>query len=557
MDSTKKHSVKKIQTEILKIFIILAVVTTTLTAAVSIVVNTRSAIRSIDENIENIACMLAGSETVREEMKAGTASGADSSTRLYLNSLSGSLSNIDVLSVTGADGIRLYHSEESLIGSSFEGDLPDFENDSLYVTSGDGPSGHSRRAFAAVYDEDGSYLGFVMAVMLTKNVNAMILRTVIIHLACAAVIIAFAVFLSSGISRRIRRMLMGYEPDVFTAMFRVRDSILESLEEGIVAVDTDGKIIYMNRASSEMLGVRMSSGRDSSADEIKENEDVSGREVPYGTKLEDVCPCISSDRVLSGGEHIVEMSFRTPQGADILAGRMPVTEDCSVTGAVCILHDRTEYTRMMEDLSGVRYIVEGMRANSHDFINKLHVILGMIKMGQYDEAAEYITHVTSIQQNVINHIVKHIDDPSVAALLIGKYTRCAEQNIMFSLKNDSRMSRNDISLPSSDLVTIIGNLTDNAVDALADKEDSPRELTVGIFTTPGAMLISVDDTGPGIPEEDPAVIFDDGFSTKGEGRGTGLYVTSQLVRRYGGEITVESEPGSGTSFTVTLTQEDR
>ena len=149
--------------------------------------------------------------------------------------------------------------------------------------------------------------------------------------------------------------------------------------------------------------------------------------------------------------------------------------------------------------------------------------------------------------------MKNIEDPSVAALLIGKYARAAELDIKFSLKNGSRLSRSDISLPSNDLVTIIGNLLDNAMDSMNATDSAVKELSVGIFTQPHAMLISTDDTGSGITEENLRHIFENGYSTKGENRGTGLYVVNNLIKKYGGEITVDSEPDVGTSFTVTIT----
>ncbi len=200
-------------------------------------------------------------------------------------------------------------------------------------------------------------------------------------------------------------------------------------------------------------------------------------------------------------------------------------------------------------------MVESMRANNHDFINKLHIILGLIQMNRTDEASEYITHITSIQQNVLNNIMKNFDDSSVAALLIGKYARAAELNIQFTIESGSHLLRNDISLPSSDLVTIIGNLIDNAMDSMNEKNIQPKELTVGIFTEPHALIINVLDTGMGIKDENIKNVFNNGFSTKGVERGTGLYIVKNLVEQYGGEITVESEYGVGTSFTVALTDE--
>lgn len=128
-------------------------------------------------------------------------------------------------------------------------------------------------------------------------------------------------------------------------------------------------------------------------------------------------------------------------------------------------------------------------------------------MNKNEEASEYITNVSSIQQNVIHKIMKNFEDSSVAALLIGKYARASELNIRLSLESGSRLMRNDISLPSSDLVTIIGNLIDNAMDSINEKNAQPKELTVGIFTKPHAILINVDDTGESLLNERVACYF--------------------------------------------------
>ena len=149
--------------------------------------------------------------------------------------------------------------------------------------------------------------------------------------------------------------------------------------------------------------------------------------------------------------------------------------------------------------------------------------------------------------------MKDIDDPSVAALLIGKYSRSAELNVQFSIEKGSHLHRDDISLPSCDLITIIGNLIENALDSLNSTTKQPKQLSIGIFTQPHAMIINVDDTGMGIPDDIKEDIFKNGFSTKGEGRGTGLYIVNSLIKKYNGTISVESEKDTGTSFTVTLT----
>ncbi|MGN1134780.1 MAG: sensor histidine kinase, partial [Oscillospiraceae bacterium] len=512
--------------------LILVSVMTVLISIISIAVSISTDRKRLDQNLENVAQALAQSEIIRQ---SDSDRNSENMMVPYLDSLKSSLSNIDVISIISSDNLRIYHTNHELIGTEYDGTVPDFSSgDIFYVTSDIGPSGSQRRAYAAIYDNDGNYLGFVLAVMLSQNIRKIVVNIILLHILCAVTVIAVAVALSKQLSSRIKRILKGYEPDIFSAMFTVRDNVLEALEEGLLAFDNEGSIVYMNCPAKKMLDIK---------DNVK--------------SVAEAIPEISANKLLSSCEKFSGLSLHSDNGSDILADIIPITDNEKTEGGLCILRDRTEFTKLMEDLSGVKYLVESMRANNHDFTNKLHVILGLIQMNKTDEACEYITNITSIQQKVIHNVMKNIDDPSVAALLIGKYSRAAELDITFSLESGSKLSRSDISLPSGDLITIIGNLTENAMDSLNEKNELPKELSVGIYTKPHAMIITVDDTGNGISDENTERVFEYGFSTKGDGRGTGLALVRQLVAKHNGTITVDSEPGTGTSFTVTLTDEGR
>ena len=214
---------------------------------------------------------------------------------------------------------------------------------------------------------------------------------------------------------------------------------------------------------------------------------------------------------------------------------------------------KKEFLAFTEDFEGTKFLVDSMRANNHDFTNKLHVILGLIQIGQYDKAVSYIQNISIIQRETISKVMNSIENPSFAALIVGKIARSSECNVKFILNEGSRLKNEDISIPSEALVTITGNLIDNALDSMnKDTSKNEKELSLGIYTRPGELLIIVKDTGTGIPDEIKEKIFENGFSTKGEGRGIGLYHTKQLVSSLGGTITVESQVGTGTCFMVNL-----
>lgn len=216
---------------------------------------------------------------------------------------------------------------------------------------------------------------------------------------------------------------------------------------------------------------------------------------------------------------------------------------------------KKEFYAFAEDFEGTKFLVDSMRANNHDFTNKLHVILGLIQIGEYEKAVSYIENISIIQKETVSKVMHAVDNPSLSALLIGKIARASECNVKFVLKDDIVFNSSDIDLPSEALITITGNLIDNALDAMNTTEvmsKNDRTLIFGIYTMAGQLLITVQDTGNGIPNEIKEKIFENGFSTKGTGRGVGLFHTKQLIESIGGSITFESQIEKGTCFMVSL-----
>ena len=485
-----------------------------------------------DQNLQNVAEAIAKSPLVVE----AEYSNMDSYPLLkeYLDSLCDNLKDFDIISVVTKESTRLYHSNEELIGTVYDGTIPDFKEKSrdYYTTTDNGPSGTQRRAYAAIYDEEGNYAGFVIAIMLMKNIKNETIQIILTFILITIIAILIELFISAELSDKIKKSLLGYEPDVFTSMFRMRDNILESLDEGIVAVDKVGKVQFINKSAVEMLTT-----------DGKEDSFIG----KYVSNLSNTIPALNP---LCASE--ISRSVSSAYD-NILIDTIPIKENDSVTGTVGILHDRKEYTKLMEDLTGTRYLVDSMRANNHDFTNKLHVILGLIQMEMYDEATSYIQNITMVQRETISKVMNCINEPAIAALLIGKIARASELNVKFVLREGCYYSSADISLPSEVLVTVIGNLIENAFESMNDMNyDGQKELLFGMYSKPGALLITADDTGSGISDSNIGRIFENGFSTKGSGRGTGLYQVKNLIEAAGGKINVESQEGIGTSFTVSF-----
>ena len=530
-ESNKRVSLKSIQHLFFRTQLVLIVSLALILGIAGTLINIHFETEKRDQNLQNVAEAIARSPMLNTKGSTDIAAVSE-----YLDTLKESLEDIDVISIVNNDGIRLYHSNHSLIGTRYDGNIPEFANRSAgyYTVDENGPSGSQRRAYAAIYDEGGEPVGFVMAIMLMKNIKVETFQMLFIFSMITVVAILIELIIAGELSGKVKKSLMGYEPDVFTAMYKMRDNILETLEEGILAVDENGVIQFANDSAVRML-----------CDDTKT--------TIVGQNIETLGDEILSHTVKKGDK---EFNVSLAK-ADIILDRVPVKEDEHVIGAIAVLHNRAEYTKLMEDLSGTRYLVDSMRANNHDFTNKLHVILGLIQMEMYNEASSYIQNITMVQRENISKVMNAVNEPAVAALLIGKIARASELNVSFVLREGCYYSSADMNLPSEMLITVIGNLLDNAFDAMNENGDyqAQKELMFGIYSKPGAVLITVDDTGSGISKEDIAHIFENGYSTKGEGRGTGLYQVKSMVENFGGKITVETQEGVGSSFSVSFAKE--
>ena len=529
--SNKHVSLKSIQHLFFRTQLVLIVSLALILGIAGTLINIHFETEKRDQNLQNIAEAIARSPMLNTKGSTDIAAVSE-----YLDTLKETLEDIDVISIVNNDGIRLYHSNHSLIGTRYDGNMPEFANRSAgyYTVDENGPSGSQRRAYAAIYDEGGEPVGFVMAIMLMKNIKVETFQMLFIFLMITVVAILIELIIAGELSGKVKKRLMGYEPDVFTAMYKMRDNILETLEEGILAVDENGVIQFANDSAVRML-----------CDDTKT--------TIVGQNIETL-----GDEILSHSVKKGDKEFNVSLAkADIILDRVPIKEDEHVIGAIAVLHNRAEYTKLMEDLSGTRYLVDSMRANNHDFTNKLHVILGLIQMEMYNEASSYIQNITMVQRENISKVMNAVNEPAVAALLIGKIARASELNVSFVLREGCYYSSADMNLPSEMLITVIGNLLDNAFDAMNENGDyqAQKELMFGIYSKPGAVLITVDDTGSGISKEDIAHIFENGYSTKGEGRGTGLYQVKSMVENFGGKITVEAQEGVGSSFSVSFAKE--
>ena len=322
----------------------------------------------------------------------------------------------------------------------------------------------------------------------------------------------------------------GMEPFEIVRVTRELDGIIESVPEGIVAVDGNGRVSLMNSTAHALLNVRTD---------------------PRGKSVEDVIPNTRLPVVLRTGKAELGQE-QLLKGSRILTSRLPIVSDGRVVGAIASFRDMSEAIALAEELTGVKRYVEALRARNHEFLNRLQAISGLIQLGEHDRAVAFISSVMESHQSLVSFIARRIKNPAVGGILLGKSSRCRELGVRFEIDPDSTLE-SGTSPGDQILVTVIGNLLDNAVDAVVARSDGEvRKVEFSVFDESHTILISVRDSGEGMTDDVRDRIFEPGFSTKGKERGYGLFNLRNAVESIGGDVSASCISGKGCEFVVCL-----
>jgi len=340
-----------------------------------------------------------------------------------------------------------------------------------------------------------------------------------------------SVIAAAFLARRVKNIIYGMEPSEIALLLKQREGIIESIREGIIAIDSDSNITLINSSAQKLFGI---------------DKDTTGQ------PLEPILPGTSLSEVLRTGkaQWDVELNIR---GKKFLAQLIPIYRGPNIAGAIGSFRDLTEIRAQAEQMTGVALYIDALRAQNHEFKNKLQTIAGLIQLEEYERALSFISEITSAQQSQISFISKRFKNPSVGGILLGKSSRCAELGIELSIDPDSFCSELE-GFDNLSLIMIIGNLLENAIEALQKLPKERRKIFFGLFEESGKIIINVKDHGMGINPKDLPHIFDKGYSTKEntQSRGYGLYNVKNRVEELGGDIEVESIPGEGADFLVIL-----
>ncbi|KUF13119.1 sensor histidine kinase [Streptomyces silvensis] len=445
-------------------------------------------------------------------------------------------SGAEYVVIMNKQGVRWSHTDRDEVGKVVSTDPSDALAGRDVMEIDNGTLGRSARGKVPLRDAGGEIVGAVSVGIEYDSVRARLIHTIPSLFAYAGGALAAGALAAYLISRRVHRQTRDLAFSDISALLAEREAMLHGIREGVVALDRGGRIRLLNDEAQRLLGL--------------------GAEA-IGQPLEAALGEGRTTDVLSG--RVTGTDLLTVRGRRVLvANRMPTDDG----GAVATLRDRTELEQLGRELDSTRGLIDALRAQDHEHANRMHTLLGLLELEMYEEAAEFVGEVAGAHRVTAEQITEKIHDPLLSALLVGKATVAAERGVTLSVSDDTALP--DRLVDPGGLVTIVGNLVDNALDATAGLRPGAtgvRHARVEVaLRTEGLLgrtvVLQVRDTGPGVPVEQRESVFTEGWSTKeppahGQ-RGIGLALVRRLAERQGGSARVASAPGGGAEFTVVL-----
>ena len=431
----------------------------------------------------------------------------------------------DFVVVMSTQGIRYTHPNPENIGKRFLGTITAAQDGRRITETYKGTLGPSVRAVVPVLD-DGRVVALVSVGITTEKVDRDVIRA-LPRIVGAAVAVGLIGLVGAWlIHRRLRRQTHGLGEREITRMFEYYDAVLRAVREGLLLLDDTGRIVLVNDEARRLLGL---------------DEDAVGRTIAeLGLAIE----------VDGATDSVQVVGDRT-----LIVNHAPARWEGHTVGSVVTLRDRTELQAVTAELDTVRGLADALRAQNHETANRLHTMVSLIEIGRPADAVTFATSELDLARALTDRMVESIDEPVVAALLLGKSAQAAERGVQLSLSETSSVT--GLLLAPHETVTVLGNLLDNAIDAAQGSEG--RSVTVELVSTDDRLHARIEDSGPGVADRDAEAVFERGWTTKehdGAGRGLGLALVEQVVRRHGGSLELDQSELGGASFTVSVSRQE-
>jgi len=433
---------------------------------------------------------------------------------------------VDFVVVMDLDRTRFTHPDPTQLGKPFVGDLGGAPQGEVFTQEYVGTLGPSMRAVVPVVDA-GRVVALVSVGIKVARIDDQLTRDLVVIGGVALAVLAVGLGGAWLVNRRLRRQTHGLGEREITRMFEYYSAVLHAVREGLLLLDAEGRVQLANDEAVRLLDLP---------------DDVVGRSVrdlglPPGLVDAALGETPESDDIYLTGDHV------------LLVSSAPAQWQGREVGSVVTLRDHTELQAVTGELTVVRGLTESLRSQTHESANRLHTVVSLIELGRTQEAIEFATGELQVTQLLTDRVVAATGDPVVTALLLGKTSEAAERGTELTITGELPQA----GVPARDLVTVLGNLIDNALDAVAGGPE--RRIRVDLTSGDAGLVVTVGDSGAGLVPEDAEHVLQRGWTTKaddGSPHGVGLALVGQVARRHGGTVTIGRSALGGAEFTVTL-----
>lgn len=433
------------------------------------------------------------------------------------------------------DEVRYSHPNPKRLGQKMVGgdNGRAFKGEAV-ISESTGTLGPSLRGKAPIF-HDGKVIGVVSVGYLQTDIEKEVSKIQRKIFITTLFILLGGLIAALLISLNIKRAIFGLEPKEIAWMYQEKHAILESIHEGIIAIDTEGRITVVNETAHKILKVPNSI-------------------LLRGKRIEEVIENTQLLNVVNTGKAEYDREFMI-NGDIFLTNRIPILNNRGeVIGAVASLRNKSELSNLLQELSHVKSYAEGLRAQTHEYSNRLYTLLGLIQLGSYKEAIDFISKEVDVAQGFIQFLMREIPDPIIAGFILGKVSLASELKIDFIVDRDSSFKDVPESISRDRLVTIIGNLVNNAFEAVRENGKEEKRVTLFLTDLGKELIIEVEDNGKGIDSGNTNLIYQSGFTTKTStnNAGIGLSLVQEAICDFAGTVTFSSTVGEGTIFTVAI-----
>lgn len=426
------------------------------------------------------------------------------------------------------DGIILTHPNKELIGRPFTGgDEEDAINKGKsYISSATGVSGPSIRGLSPIYIDD-TQVGVVAVGIFQDNINLLLQnnKNVLIYTIIFALLVA--IIGAFSISHNIKETIFALEPIDIATLLQLRDLTINSVKEGIIFTDKEDKLSIINERACELLGLS--------------NNDI-------GKYVKDVIPKFRMDYVRKTGVNEYNESQRI-NDIIIIINKQIIKYNDEVVGVVATFTEKNALERLAEELTNSQTYVEDLRAKTHEFMNQLQTISGLIELEEFNEVKKFIAKISLKNQDILKFFSDRINDSITVAFLLGKRRESEELGVKLRLTKDSKVDHMNQYMDGNAMVLILGNLINNSLEAFQDNSSTtPNLIEISLKEIENNLTITVKDNGPGLPDT-LINIKDKGVSTKSGQRGFGLHLVNlEVTNILGGSFKIENRTDQEGTF---------